>query len=225
MRKGQTLLSLFTACAIAGFCVFLVVGLAGCGGGGGGGGSSTVNTLGYTLTGKVVLPDGSSGPNILVMASRVEENSISRKQAKVQAAGPDDRRDFVNTLQTIKNDQSDTYATTTDADGVYMLNGLKEGDYFIEASRDGHHLDAVAGREQRCLLHFVLRDELLEERRGFVHGQLLAELERRTAVVHAEQQDLHTSSSTPMTARLMPSTFARILAPSTTVSGCSSMSL
>ena len=112
----------------------LFVCLAGCGGGGGGN-NSTVKTLGYTLTGKVVLPDGSSGPNILVMASRVEESGVSRKQARVLAAGPDDRRDFVNTLQTIKNDQSGTYATTTDAEGVYMLNGLKEGTYFIEASR------------------------------------------------------------------------------------------
>ena len=119
-----------TACVIAGFFVCL----AGCGGGGGGGGPS-VPKMAYTLTGKVVLPDGSSGPNILVMASRVDENGVSRKQARVLAAGPDDRRAFVNILQTVKSEETSTYATTTDAEGVYMLNGLKEGMYFIEASR------------------------------------------------------------------------------------------
>jgi len=94
-----------------------------------------VKTLGYTLTGKVVFPDGSSGPNILVMATQVEEDGVSRKQARVLAAGPDSRREFVNTLQTVKNGETGVYATTTDAEGVYLLNGLETGSYFIEASR------------------------------------------------------------------------------------------
>ena len=143
MKLRQWISSVGAACVIAGFFICLVIGLAGCGGGGGGGSDagsgagSPVHTLGYTLTGKVVLPDGSSGPNILVLADRVEENGVSRKQARVLAAGPDNRRDFLNTLQTIKGESSGTYATVTDAEGVYVLNGLQEGTYYIEASRAG----------------------------------------------------------------------------------------
>ena len=142
MLQKRLLSSVSTTCVTTGLFVCLIMGLAGCGGGGGGGSAgsgtgSSVQPLGYTLTGKVVMPDGSSGPNILVMASQVNKGGISRKQARVLAAGPDDRRDFLNTLQTIKSEDSDTYATVTDAEGVYILNGLEEGTYFIEASRAG----------------------------------------------------------------------------------------
>ena len=102
-------------------CVFagLFVCLAGCGGGGGGGSSddgSSLAQMAYTLTGKVVLPDGSSGPNILVLASRVEQGGVTSKQARVLAVGPRSRRDFLNTLQTMKNESSSTWATVTDAE-------------------------------------------------------------------------------------------------------------
>ncbi|MDP7422128.1 MAG: hypothetical protein QGH40_09610, partial [bacterium] len=81
----------------------LVALTAGCGGGGGGGGgaggtsgydSPSITSLGYTLTGKVILPDGSSGAGILVAASKVGDSGVTNKQAKVLAAGPTGPNEF-----------------------------------------------------------------------------------------------------------------------------------
>ena len=139
-------ISLFgTACFAAGIFVCLVIGLAGCGGGGGndsGGGSSPdgsspVQTLGYTLTGKVVLPDGSSGPGILVLASQVDEGGVSRKQARVLAARPAVRTSFNRAVTTAASEAQGSYATVTDTNGVYVLTGLDTGTYYIEATRGG----------------------------------------------------------------------------------------
>ena len=79
----------------------LVTVMTGCGGGGDEGSSSSssgesppLTSLGYTLTGKVMLPDGSSGPGILVMASKVDEGGVTGKQAKVLAARPTGAMEF-----------------------------------------------------------------------------------------------------------------------------------
>ena len=119
----------------------LLVTLCGCGGGGGGsssGGSGSVVTLsGYTLTGKVAFPDGVSPGNARVIATRLED-SVSAKQARVLAARPAGKYGFLETLQTVKNTTGDTYATVTDAEGVYVLTNLKEGEYFVEAKKGGY---------------------------------------------------------------------------------------
>lgn len=119
----------------------LMVVAAGCGGGGSsagssGGGTPSLASLGYTLTGKVVLPDGSSGPGILVMASQVNEGGVTSQQARVLAARPTGPNEFKKAVQTA-SDSVGTYLTMTDAEGVYVLSGLDQGTYFIEASRDG----------------------------------------------------------------------------------------
>jgi len=63
-----------------------------------------------------------------------------------------------------------------------------------------HQLDTVAGRYDHGLVDLVTRDELLEHGRRVVDREALAHVERRAAVVHAEEQDLHTRSPTPTTA-------------------------
>ena len=125
--------------------VIVLIGLAGCGGGsdsaGGGsssGGSSSVRLLGHTLTGKIILPDGSSGPGILVLASRVDEGGVSSKQARVLAARPSVKTSFKQAVSMAGAESGEgSYATVTDADGVYVLTGLDTGTYYIEASRSG----------------------------------------------------------------------------------------
>ena len=139
MRPVKNLLSIFIIIGLLG----LIGAVAGCGGGGdpGGGSSSgispSVQPLGHTLTGKIVLPDGSSGPGILVMASRVDEGSVSSKQAKVLAAKPAGKTQFTRTVKTAAGSTEGSYATVTDADGIYILTGLDTGTYYIEASRGG----------------------------------------------------------------------------------------
>ena len=119
----------------------LMVVAAGCGGGGSssgssGGGTPSLASLGYTLTGKVVLPDGLSGPGILVMASQVNEGGVTSQQARVLAARPTGPNEFKKAVQTAF-DSVGTYLTMTDTEGVYVLSGLDQGTYFIEASLDG----------------------------------------------------------------------------------------
>ncbi len=139
MRTSKSLVYTFTILFFLGLSIII----SGCGGGGGGGSASSsgggepsLATFGYTLTGKVVLPDGSTGPGILVMASQVDEGGVSSKQAKVLAARPTGPNEFKKAVRTA-SDSGDTYMTMTDAEGVYVLSGLDTGTYFIEASRDG----------------------------------------------------------------------------------------
>ena len=71
----------------------------------------------------------------------------------------------------------------------------------VEVAREHHQLDAVAGGEQHGLVDFLARDELAQQRNRIVDGEPLAQRERRRAVAHADQQDLHANSSTPITAK------------------------
>jgi len=140
-KKG--VFSTGTACLLAGFICIV---MTGCGDGGGdsaatggssSGGSSTVSALGYTLTGKVILPDGSSGPGILVLASRVDEGGVSPRQAKVLAARPSGNTAFRQSVKAAGAAAPGSYATVTDGQGVYVLAGLDTGTYYIEATRGG----------------------------------------------------------------------------------------
>ncbi len=123
----------------------LVALTAGCGGGGGGGGgaggtsgydSPSITSLGYTLTGKVILPDGSSGAGILVAASKVGDSGVTNKQAKVLAAGPTGPNEFKKAVKSA-SENGGSYITMTDVEGIYILSGLDTGTYYIEASRGG----------------------------------------------------------------------------------------
>ena len=71
----------------------------------------------------------------------------------------------------------------------------------VGVAREHHQLDAVAGGEEHGLVDLLARDELAQQRHRVVDGQPLAQRERRRAVIHADQQDLHVSSSTPITAK------------------------
>jgi hypothetical protein len=71
----------------------------------------------------------------------------------------------------------------------------------VEPAGGGHHLHPVAGGEQHRLLDLLAVGQLGEPRSGIVDGEALAHLDRRRAVVHARQQDLHSRASTPTTAK------------------------
>ena len=135
-RKFHVAMSLFMV-------VCLAAALAGCGddrspdGNSNGGSGAALSSVGYTLTGKVALPDGSSGPGILVLASRVDEGGVSGKQARVLAARPAVKTSFNRAVSTAAAETAGSYATVTDANGIYVLTGLDTGTYYIEATRGG----------------------------------------------------------------------------------------
>ena len=115
--------------------------ISGCGGGGGGGGSSaptgnssSLEILGYTLMGQVVIPDGSSPANVLVRAARVN-GGVTRKQAYMLGSRPSGKRDFETAAKAVRTKTDETLTTITDEEGFYMFTGLEEGTYFVEASK------------------------------------------------------------------------------------------
>ena len=71
----------------------------------------------------------------------------------------------------------------------------------VDIPREDGHLDAIAGREQHRLVDLVAPHELLQQRRCIVHGEALADLEGRAAVIDSDQQQLHAMNSPPSTAR------------------------
>ena len=111
--------------------------ISGCGGGGSSAPaneSSSLETLGYTLMGRVIIPDGSSPANVLVRASLVE-NAVTQKQAYVMGSQPTGQREFKATAKSVQTRADDNLATVTDAEGFYLFTGLEEGTYFIEATK------------------------------------------------------------------------------------------
>ena len=135
-RLFHVTMSLFIA-------VCLAATLAGCGddrspdGNSNGGSGAVLSSVGYTLTGKVALPDGSSGAGILVLASKLDEGGVSGKQARVLAARPAVKTSFNRAVSTAAAETAGSYATVTDANGIYVLTGLDTGTYYIEATRGG----------------------------------------------------------------------------------------
>ena len=63
------------------------------------------------------------------------------------------------------------------------------------------HLHPIAGGDEHRLVDLVPIDELAQRRAVVLHGELLAHLDGRAPMAHADEEDLHVSSSTPTTAK------------------------
>ena len=70
----------------------------------------------------------------------------------------------------------------------------------IDAMRGDDQIDAIAGRDHDGFFDLFASDQLLERRSRRFDCITLPNRERCAVVTHAEQQDLHASSSTPTTA-------------------------